>query len=325
MSNVIYDDEMYNEETKNKYLSLFKPGTKKLLERIFKISCPIEKELEKDLYSFGREDLRRLFYLCMPSTPSASKGNVSYVQKYIQWAIDNGLKKGLNPLDTVDTEWKEQFVIKQVKRFWTEDEIDEMLNPKNLVNAQDRVIIALLFEGVKGQENAEITNLRYRDVDFTNGVLSLTDEDGSKREIEVSQKCLAAIQNALSENDYVKRNGKPSVDIRSEKANLIENDYVVRSAHTRTINFEDADKNIVYRRLKIVAEEFEESNLTPTNIFYSGMLAYAKRLLVERGKLGKEEYEEISRRFNVSQAVIQRLKTEFLNVQFIRNMYGLKS
>lgn len=325
MANVIYDNELYNEEIKNAYLDTLGSGTRRILERIFKISCPVEKELGKDLYAFGRDDLKRLFYLYLPSTPNASKGNVLYVQKYIEWAIDEGYKKGLNPLDSVNSAWKEQFVVKPEKRFWTDNEIDKMLDPNKLVNAQDRIIIALLFEGVKGQENAEITKLRRKDVDFNTGELTLTDEDGSQRKIKVSDKCLLTIKKAIEEDDYIKKNGNPSEDIRSEKADLIDNDYVVRSAHTRTINFEDADKNIVYRRLKIVANEFGEVNLTPTNIYYSGMLLMAKALLLERGALSKNEYEEIAERFNVSQAVIQRLKTDFLNEKTIKEMYDFKS
>ena len=326
LSNIIYKDQLFNEEIKKKYINRYKnEATQKVLLRIFKVSCLMEIELNKDLYAFSREELRKLLYRFMPKTPHVSRSNVAYVHRYIEWAIENGLRKGLNPLDSVDTAWKEQFFVTNEKRFWTDKEIDKMLNPNKLVNAQDRVIIALLFEGVRGNECAEITNLRRQDVDFEKKILTLKDSDESIRTLEVSDKCIATIQKALEEEDYIKKNGNPSADIRAEKAELIDNDYVVRSAHTRTINFENADKNIVYRRLEIVANEFNKNELTPTDIFYSGMLAYAKDLYLKYGVLGGREYEMIKDRFKLSSAIIQRLKSDFLNEDYVKELYNLES
>lgn len=315
--NIIYDDKLFNEEIKREYMEQYKAGTKKILERIFKITASVEFELGKDLYDFSREELRRTFWLFMASTPNASRGNVQYVSNYIDWAIDEEHLDGLNPIDGTDMQWKESFVVQQQRQFFTESELNEMLN--KLVNAQDQCIIALLREGVRGQEGAEIVKLKRNDIDSESGFLTLTDADGSQRKLQVSDKCLAIIERAIREEDYAKKNGNASRDVKSETTELIQNSYVIRSSNTRTINTGEADNFIIYRRLATVASEFDESSISPQSIYYSGMLSYAKKSFDETGKIN---YKEISERFNVSDAVIQRLKNDFLNADTIESIYA---
>lgn len=323
MSNVLYDDKMYNEKVKKEFMLNYGEGTRKILERIFKISCPAEEDLGKDLFDFSREELRRLFYLFSATTEYSSKVNISWVRNYIDWAIEQGYTRGPNPLDGVSNEWKQQFVVKAAKRFWTEDEINQIIS--KLVNAQDAVIVALLFNGVRGENNSEITKLKKSDIDAENCMLTLTNKNGEKRKIKVSEQCIALCEKASRERVYDKRNGNPSQDVKSETVDLIDNEYVVRSAKTRLIHTGEADGNIVYRRLAAIDRELDGLGLfNPTNIMNSGMLAMAKKLYEKNGKLGKEEYEEIFNQFNEKSPQTQkRIKDEFLNIETLKTVYKM--
>ena len=188
-----------------------------------------------------------------------------------------------------------------------------------LVNAQDQCIIALLREGVKGQEGSEITKLKKNDVDFEKGILTLTDKDYTQRKLKVSDKCLAIIERAIRENEYLKKNGNPDEDIRSEKAELIQNEFVIRSANTRTINLLEASPYIIYRRLKTLAKELNEPSITPQSIWHSGMIECAWNSMQEKGEI---DYEQIKERFNLTDTVIQRLKLDFLNKKFVSEFYN---
>ncbi|MEK3917229.1 site-specific integrase [Paenibacillus sp. FSL H7-0331] len=322
MSNVIYEGKTYNQEIKDEFTSEYKAGTQKIISRIFKVSYNMEKSLNKDLYDFNREELRRLFFLFMPKTEYSSKANVTWVSKYIEWARDMGYLNDINPLDGVTTEWKEQFVNKSLKKYWTDKEIDKIISKR--VNAQDAVIVRMLFEGVRGTGNTEILNLTVDDVDAFNNTLHLSDADDCRRSLVVSDKLIKLCEQALKEDDYEKMNGNASKDIKAEKSNLVTNKFVVKSSNTRTTHFNEAEKNIIHRRLTNIADEEGEPNFSPLNITYSGMLYMAKELYVKNGKLEAEEYGDIRVQFNIdTEQSFSRLKSEFLNIDFIKSFYEL--
>ncbi|MEK4451280.1 site-specific integrase [Paenibacillus sp. FSL L8-0506] len=319
MTNIIYDDKLYDPEIKKQYINTHKKGTQKNLERIFKISQPSETDLNKDIYKFTRSELRSLFFTFSASTPAASKSIVTYISGYIDWAKSQGYTSN-NPLETVDVKWKSQFVVKPEKIFWTDKEIKQMLS--KIVNAQVAVIFYAPFLGIKGAENAEIVNLKQKDIDADNLTVKLIDADGSEREIKVDEKFITLCQKAVKEDDYIKSNGNPDKDVRSETANLIRNEFIVRSVDIGVKNHHEADGTIVYRRFKTIVEFFDETRLTPTTIMYSGMLAKAKDLYLE-GNLDHEGYELIAQQFNVNGATLKRYQNDFLNVQTIKELYDL--
>lgn len=322
MSNVIYEGSYYNAAKKLKFMEEQGEGTKKIYDRAFKISNDFENDLKKDLGDFNRDELRRLFYTFRAKTKYSSKANVQMVSTYISWYISDIGGRGLNPLDSVDTEWKEQFVNQSLKKYWTETEINHILNTRH--NKQDAATVILLFEGCRGEGNAEITNLKIEDVNDNNNTLRLTDEDESIRYITVSEKCIEICLKASKESDYEKKNGNFSPDIKAERSNLVSNRYIVKSSNTRTINFARADKNIVHRRLSNIAEEIGESGFSPLNITYSGIICKARDLYLATGRLDEEEYKVLCDQFKIdSEQSLTRLKSEFMNLDFIKSFYEL--
>lgn len=322
MSNTIYEDKMYNEPVKNEFLDDLKEGTKKIFSRLFKVSQILETELGRDLFSFNIDQLRRLFFMYMPKTESSSNSNVTYVSNYISWAIEEGYHKGLNPLDMVDSAWKKQFANNMVKRFWTDKELDKIIESRE--NAQDAVIIELLRSGIRGSGNSEILNLSKKSVDALNNKLHLEDDNGTRRTITVSDKCIKLCQQAHLETEYSKMNGNASPDIKAPMANLTESDFIVRNALTRTVHLNEADKSVVHRRLGKIADEIQQPNFTPLNISRSGMLQMAKDRILDHGQLTSDDYIEIAIQFGEnSDSAIYRLKNDFLTDGTVKELYGL--
>lgn len=324
MSQIIYDDKLYNEEVKTSYIKEHKTRTQKNLERIFKVSAKSEFDLDKDIYNFTREELRKLFYTFMASTPAGSKGNVQQVQTYIDWAVEEGYTS-FNPIETVDTKWKEQFVVRPEKAFWTDKEVRQML--KEIVTAQVAVVFYAPFIGIKGHNNSEIVNLKKSDVNVETLEVMLLDEKTngakSKRTISVDELFISLCNQALNENEYIKSNGSPDPDLRSsEVAHLIDNDFVVRSVDIRVKNVNEADGMVVYRRFETISSYFGEEKLNPTTIMYSGMLAKAKDFLLE-GNLNEESYQKIAIQFNLSPEALKRCRSDFLNEYTIKDLYGI--
>ncbi|WP_147384457.1 integrase [Paenibacillus sp. 1011MAR3C5] len=320
MSNIVYEDKMYNAEVKREYISSHKKGTQKNLERIFKITQVFESDMDKELFTFTREELRKLFFTFMASTPSASKSTVQYVSGYIDWAIDEEYYNGINPLETVDVRWKEQFVVKPEKNYWTDSEIKEMVN--GIVSAQVAIVFYAPFIGIKGTENSEIVNLKKSDIDDETMTARLVDLDKSVRTVQVDHEFIRLCHQAMKEEEFIKSNGNPEKGIKSETAHLISNEFIVRSVDIGVKNTQEADGMVVYRRYSTVAEYFNEPKLNPTSIMYSGMLAKAKQLLMN-GNLDKVGYKEIALQFNFNETTLRRYKDDFLNERTIRELYEI--
>lgn len=320
MSNIIHEDKFYNENIKEEYLNTLKKGTRQILNRIFKISYQMEIELGKDLYEFNREELRKLFYTFSCSTAVASKSTVQYVIGYIEWAIDEEYTNKLNPLSSVDVTWKEQFAVRPEKKYLTDAEIKTIL--KKLVNAQDAVVLYAPFLGIVGNENAEITNLKGKNINSDELSVKVIDSDHSERIVKVDEEFVRLCKLAIKEDEYIKSNGSPDRNVKSETNELISNDYVVRSSNTRIKYTEEADKNIVYRRYATISKYFNEMNLTPTNVAYSGMLAMAKNLYLD-DKLDEDGYKLIASQFKLNDHALQRVRLEFLNEEEVKKLYKI--
>jgi integrase len=325
MTNVIYEDRMFNEEIKRTFLNQYNEGTRKVVHRLFKIAASMEYELNKDIYTFNEKQLIHYFSLLMPTSEHSSKNNVGWIYLYIQWAISAGYWKKSNPLDQVSTAWKEQFVHRRNKSLWHEDEIQSILS--QCVNAQDSVIIALIFNGAYGREYSEVLNLTKHDIDAENRQLHLQDDGGNRsRHVIVSERCIQLCEKALQETHYEKKNGK-ALTSKSPIAKLVEGDYVVRPALTQTKHTDRADKHTVHRRIAMLADDVGEMNFIPRNIAYSGMLAMLHRFYVQEGQVTKEAYRMILDQFGISgkageNQTLFRLKHEFLNEEKMREIYS---
>jgi site-specific recombinase XerD len=323
MSNVVYEDRLYNQDRKFEYLATKSKGTREINARIFKVSQPLEEQLDKDLADFNRDDLLKLFYLFRPATKASSGANVAYVSKYIDWNLELGYKTGTNPLDFVDTEWKQMFANKVLKRFWTRDEINKIIRGR--VNHRDKAIIELIFQGVMGTGGSELLNLQRESIDIANHRLHLHDDNTLSRTIPVPEETIDICMNAYNEERYHKANGDPAADIKSEFTTLVENNYIIRTAKTRVKSFNEARVSIVYSALARIAKSIDEPAFTPANIAKSGMLYYLKELYVSNNnQIVDEHYDMIMDRFNdKTEGDLYRLKQDVLNEEVLKSVYQL--
>jgi hypothetical protein len=322
------EERLYNPDIKLEYLKEFdNEQSRTTIAYLFFKSKEIEEIYEKDLYEFDIEEIKNVLHNTNPLNRMAAKTNGSILSNYISWAISKGLKRSnLNPLVDKSVEWYEQFVDKSKKIFITRDELKEI--EKDLINAQDAVIPYLIFEGVLGTGASELINLKQSDIG-ENNVLYLEDDKYGKRETTVSEDCMRLIRQAIKETEYHKSNGKSQS--RNPILNLVENEYVIRSAQTNTEHVtKRADKHLIYRRIATISEFFELPYLNAKNIQKSGMIYMAKELYLRDGKLDKEQYNEIAKKFGVRKQNINgyeyynmSLLKEFINAENIKKLYGI--
>lgn len=332
MSNSVYDVEIYNKELKMKFIERYPENTRNIYARVFYNSYILEEMYKIDLYDFTLEQIGDLLKSMNPSTLSSVKSTVSIVRAYIDWAIAYR-SNNINPLDRTDVEWEKQFVDTTKKLFFSKDEINEIISKCR--NAQDSVIIALLWEGAGGKEVSELRNLRYKDVNFEEKIVTLTNENGEQRQIKVSDQTLELIRGAEKQTEYYKRNGHIAPNSRNTKetSELIETGFVIKPANTKNVHMEQVNTHVIYGRLSTVSELFGVPNFTVKNIQRSGMIYMAKQILERDGKFeDKEQYFEICEQFGVAKISNHGYETynwfgmkNFINLEMIKQLYGESS
>lgn len=323
-------NNLYNEQLKEAFLKTYdNEQSRNTIKYLFFKAYPMELILEKDLYNFSKDEIGKVIQNADPMSQSVAYSYGRFIVAYLNWAIENGYRmNNINPLQGVTNEWYEQFIDKSKKVHFTDKEIQEIID--QLVNAQDAVILALLFEGVNGYGASEISNLKYKDVDFENGILKLYDDKKGERKIQVSNNTLKLIEKAYHETEYYSRNGEIE-NAKYAKTPVLKSEYVVKNIKRgRAIEGRRVEKHGIYRRIEMISELFNLPYLTPKGIQRSGMIYMAKELYLKNGKLGKEELSQIGEKFDFIKIHSQgyeyyntTLMKEFINRDNILELYNI--
>jgi site-specific recombinase XerD len=327
LSNQIYEDGFYNEEQKLRFLSQFTQGTQNSYKRVLSRAKNIEEPLEKDLYNFNQLEIEQLVKYMSPKTTESAQHALSIIQMYIRWAIEENLRdNNINPLDSLSgRDYFKRLVNTSAQTLFTYDEVFEVVD--RLRNDQDRAVVVALFEGINGKKFSELLNLKKRDIPEDGNVLILIDEDGSTREIIITDRLKNILSRAADEKEYFKKNGDVSEKIRNtDVLKLVDSPFVIRHSNTNTKG-DKAEAHTISRRFKMVAEMYDMPYFNPSNIRNSGMLYYGMRRYREHGKLTQQDYYDICNQYdtaNKDRYAYTYLKRSFLNEENIKELYGEK-
>lgn len=288
MSNVVYEQIMYNEEIKNEFLSTYPATTAQNYRRIFLHSRAMEEKLGKDVYLFSANELDQLIAAHKAPTIISVRMIVSVLNSYIVWAMTKKLTR-VNHFDFLSTqkEWPHCHVA--AREWLLEETIDQITD--FCENAQDGILFRLIFEGVSGRALQEVINLKIDDVDFENKILTLRQEIGT-RTINVSDKLLKLISEAYAEHYYQLRNGTAKGD--TAMINLIPSKHVVKNCRIGMAEAPYVSKQSIWKRIKDICEMFGLEGVTIKSLVLSGELHMANMLYTRDGELGRKQYQEIA-------------------------------
>lgn len=335
--NKVYFNDFYNKEQKDRFINdQTEESTRKAYSRVLKRTALMEEKLNKDLYDFTLQEIMQFLLMLKATKLSSLQHTGSILHNYIGWAIDQDLRKdNINPLSAVTSfEWYSQFVDDSSKMLFTEKDITNIV--AGCRNYQDAAPIQGIFEGIMGKANSELANMKMEHIfqdehgEYHIKLINDTTEGSLIREIPISEDLYDILRVANKEDKYLKNNGIVSDTAKSKFNELVENDYIIRTA----INARSEEENIpvqgqiISLRVKKVAKWNDLPQLTPINIRNSGMLKLARELYNKNGKLDREEYSEICKRFNINQkpdgAYVNLLKKNFLNIDNIERLYGFE-
>ena len=293
----IKEKPMYNKELKERFITLkYAKSTQKMVSYLFQKTNSMEVQLNKDVYQFNNDEVAMLMNQLELGSTNSARSQSSYLKKYVAFCIQHGyLETKINLFDKYNSQNMDRYVnqIAKRKRFIKdEEELNKILNICK--NPQDKVIIALLFEGVSGVHFEELVNLKKTDVE--GNLLILTRDDGTERILEVKYRTIEIIKDAIVKDLYYPNNGK-GTSSRREYMPIHDTEYVLRPAMHGDNNGK-LNHIVINSRVKRIAEEYKNPHLNPRNIWMSGMIQLAKELKAELGRdLEKEEYEKINERF----------------------------
>lgn len=325
---------MYNKEVKEEFLQYlideegFTEKTVHVFRFVFYKSYDVEDILQKDMYDFNMNELKRVLLNANKSTLNSVRSFASMMKKYIDWAIRKGyVNSNINPMDMFTVKDYEECIDKSKKLFISEKELIEIED--KLVNYQDKVVLRLLFEGANGYEVSELINLKKYDVDYANKRLRLYDDKNGERFITVSDRCLDIIKKAINEKIYYARNGDKTSAQGNSKYEYSETDHVIKNVLTGRTK-RAANKTVVYRRMNMIKEIFDMPYLTIKNVWRSGMIKMAVDLYKEEGELTNKQLAKIAEQFGLGKVINNGHKTynyhamrQFINRENIIDLYDI--
>ena len=261
----------------------------------------------KPIYNMHRDELNGMIAMQFnnPSVGAVTK-NVSIIRTYIDFCINkNVVTHRENRLATFTVEDAKNLVNQQVllKKFITREHLKEY--QKILCNEQDKLILELPYVGGRGRTcdgctSEEIINLRMSDVDEENKMITLTQNDGKTRELEVETSTIELIKDAYNQKIYVENNGEMSNNLRLSKPreitiNRVE-DYVLCVPSLK--KFQKFTSNLITSRMSRMQKYLDNPYLTVSGIYMSGMVQLAIDVYKEKGEVDKDDYIDICFRFN---------------------------
>ena len=296
-------------ELKQEYLSTKPTATAKANTFVLRLADEYENLINKSIYNMNYSELYEMLLVRFKnSSVRTIIKNVSILKKYIDFCLDKKVvEHGENRLSVFTREEAKRIVHKQamLNKYISREKLREYQNI--LYNEQDQLLIELPFIGVRGRtvENGtleEIINLTMpTKKDEENNILTLVQNNGKSRRLDVKTSTMALIRNTYEQEVYVENNNQETNNVRLSfqprkiQINKVEN-YVLRVPGKN--KYEKFTPNLLNSRMKRIQKYLDNPYLSFTSLYQSGMIQLAVDKYKENGVVTKEDYIEICIRFN---------------------------
>lgn len=309
--------KLFNAEVKERYLKTLNSSSQYMYRKVLEKIAVMERFYNKDVSNFIYEEYTKLLYSLNAKSLVSIGTQHSIIRNYIQFAVDNGAASPNRLVDNVAAMFTKddlvQFIRHDAKQnqIISSEELDELIDL--CYNPQDAALIQALREGIKGTSCTELINLKINDINPI-GFIDLYDKD-TERVITVSRKTIRLLIEAHKQDKYWRNNGE-SNNKKAPYFYLPKTEYIFKP--TGKNNYEQVNDQILRRRLKVVAEWYGNPFLNITNIWLSGIVEYAQKLMQKYNvdKLSTEHYKEICYKYGINTKriyYIRQLVEEYVN------------
>lgn len=296
---------------KKEFLENQLESTRSYYSYVLELADQFEKKLGKPIYDFNIEERDELLIVQFKNKNTwAFQSVLSPLKTYVDYCISpkNLVRHRENRFAAILPSNYKKYINDQAQENSYIPLLECRKLQQKLVNKQDKLIIELLGLGVRGRTEKgntleEMVNLKVSDVKWKEKVLVLTRNDGEIRYIEVDDYTLDLIQKTIDSTFYVANNGlkkKPNengIYEKTERGRVINpTDYVFRIPGKN--KYGKTDYQLFASRIQRIQKWIEKPYLTISNLYFSSIIDYAKKLKEEKGELTREDYIRINERFD---------------------------
>lgn len=291
-------------EIKQDYLGNKTTSTAKSDVFVLRSADEYEDMIGKPIYNMDFLELKEMITMQFGNTSvNVVKKNISILGSYVDFCINqNVVNHGQNRFTAFTVQDMAGFVHKYAlsQKYITKETMREYHNI--LYNEQDRLLIQLPYIGVrgrtiKGATFEEIINLQIDDLDEKNKLLTLTQNDGKHRIIDVDYFTMGLIQDTYERRVYVENNGQ-EITTRETRRIVVNNvgRYVLRTPGKKKMK--KATSVLINVRMGRIQRYTDNPYLTVTTLYISGMLDRVFDIYKEKGEVTKNDYLEICLMYN---------------------------
>lgn len=292
---MIYDKKEFVSSYKNK------ETRKNIISNLAKINM-FEKRanINKDMYFFNEEEWDIVLDKIKKEikTIGSLASFVSMVDKYLSWAKTKPESQAEHNNINIKNLVKEKGIIKEVcdtelKPILTRNELYSLIEDK-LQNEQDKMIVALIFEGVLGYEKQELRNLTINDI--KGNILYLKNNDGTLiRELVVPEYTITILKRAINQTHHISKNGLGGGN--SPLKPFKKTDYILKFVG-KNKPYDKIPQVTLNQKISDVGDFLGIKNFSAANIAKSGMLDYLFLLEAKKGaELSSDDYKRVYIRF----------------------------
>ncbi|PCF50139.1 hypothetical protein [Staphylococcus delphini] len=300
----------YNSLYKRQFLqSLERENEIRVYTALFNNSSKVEQQFDTDLYNFTTSEIEILLYNIYSSSKNTLLTYLTFAKKYTDYAIERGDRlSNINLFRMFTYDKIDKFVYKHKQKFFTYEKF--LLHVSSFYNASDRALVSAIFHGISGAAYSELINLTIDDIKEARSnpthvagdeqyykLRLLNDKKGEtiERYIEVPEVLLDDMEKSYRATIYYTKNGDPSS--RRPAKDIIGGNHIFRNVEFTDTTTEQIDKQVVYRRMKVLQDLTNNYISSVTNVIDSGILHYMY-LLSENGKLDYMKIEKVMRRYS---------------------------
>lgn len=304
----------------------------------FKVSSQLEYSKDKDLFMFSKYDVEELLMSFKATQISSLNTRLVTLRKYIDYT--QNIHYNENPLNVFRLFFKSEDLKKYINQnqhyiYVSRDYLYDIA--RKMFNAQDAVLFILPFEGIKGNELSEMRLLRKQDIDFDNKTIYIRDEQGLTKRImtDIDERSLEIIHSAIKQREYLQGNQLDNIsqDLHEDdhikikfrrKSQFIDlnpnSDYVIKGVIERNSENEPVIRQLIPNRMIKIKNWFRKYDdnpalinlLSPTNLWYSGMVDNLLRIKKEKNILTTDDYKKVIMLRGLKEDSYQSLKGKFI-------------
>jgi len=264
--------EISSKELKQKFIDQYSEDEKMAFDIVFKKLEAFEEQLNKDLCNLDINEIVNLLHNINANSIESIAGILSVLTTYTDFCITEGYtsSKINNYKQFSDRKMLGKYINQPVNENKYLKDKKELQLLKNICgNAQDEVLLALLWEGIMGTHKFdEIRNLKIEDVDFNNNEIHISGK--RERIIKVEIETIESIKDAIEEKYYIENS--------LEQKELLNTPYVVRPIKDKKTN-KKLTSIAIKNRINRISSLYENPYITPINIYKSGMIYYIKKIM----------------------------------------------